>query len=201
MSAESDVKMVPGQVVVDAWDLCLDNPDRRPNPQANPNPDPNVSRRRALVHDFEDGLTINWDHDYPGGVILNGVKAIDGHGEGQNKKTEFKDTVNFNKTTEFKDTVNFRGDRVDCLTKLRFVASAVRWTEVSTENAEDLVIESKGGFGEPGKIMFKSPVRFQHTLALSKLLGPALVEIPDLVGEILSLRKRISDLEQKVQNL
>ncbi len=28
--------------------------------------------RRALVHDFNDGLTINWDKDYPGGVVING---------------------------------------------------------------------------------------------------------------------------------
>ncbi len=28
--------------------------------------------RRALVHDFADGLTVNWANDYPGGVTING---------------------------------------------------------------------------------------------------------------------------------
>ncbi|MEZ5259680.1 MAG: hypothetical protein R2705_23200 [Ilumatobacteraceae bacterium] len=29
--------------------------------------------RRALVHDHNDGLTLNWASDYPGGVTINGV--------------------------------------------------------------------------------------------------------------------------------
>ena len=32
--------------------------------------------RRALVHDQSDGLTINYNGDYPGGVTINGLKAI-----------------------------------------------------------------------------------------------------------------------------
>jgi hypothetical protein len=68
MSAQSDVKLVPGQVIVDALDLCLDSPDRRKE-QTNPH-------RRALVHDFDDGLTLNWDHDYPGGVKINHLREI-----------------------------------------------------------------------------------------------------------------------------
>ncbi len=36
------------------------------------------STRRALVHDYNDGLTINWLEDYPGGVTINGeVKCTD----------------------------------------------------------------------------------------------------------------------------
>jgi hypothetical protein len=190
MSAQSDVKLVSGQVIVDAWDLCLDSPDRRPNPQANPNPNPDSSRRRALVHDFDDGLTMNWDDDYPNGVTLKGVRVVEGHGQGANKKTEFKHSI------------DFRGNRVDCFTKLRFVASATQWAEISTENAKDLIIENKGGLGDPGKVVFKSAVQLS-TVSLSKALklptgAQTLVKIDDLVSEILSLRKRISDLEQKV---
>lgn len=44
-------------------DLMLDSPARRTNQSA---------FRRALVHDFRDGLTINWNGDYPGGVTING---------------------------------------------------------------------------------------------------------------------------------
>jgi hypothetical protein len=73
MSAASDVKLVPGQVVVDAWDFCLDSPDRRKD-QANPTAP--ASNRRALVHDFNDGLTMNWGQDYPGGVTINGVVNV-----------------------------------------------------------------------------------------------------------------------------
>jgi hypothetical protein len=32
--------------------------------------------RRALVHDFQDGLTINYNHDYPGGVTILDLKAV-----------------------------------------------------------------------------------------------------------------------------
>ncbi|EEW26860.1 hypothetical protein [Rhodobacter ferrooxidans] len=31
--------------------------------------------RRALVHDQSDGLTINFNNDYPGGVTINGLRA------------------------------------------------------------------------------------------------------------------------------
>jgi len=33
--------------------------------------------RRALVHDQNDGLTLNFNNDYPGGVTINGVRALD----------------------------------------------------------------------------------------------------------------------------
>ncbi len=69
MSANSDIRLQHGQVAVDAWDLCIDSPDRRKN---------ETSHRRALVHDFNDGLTVNWGNDYPGGVSLNCVKVING---------------------------------------------------------------------------------------------------------------------------
>ena len=50
-------------------DLHLNNPARRTG-----NGD-----RRALVHDFQDGLTINWANDYPGGVTVRGrVKCPQG---------------------------------------------------------------------------------------------------------------------------
>jgi hypothetical protein len=63
---DSDVQLLPGQVKAVAWDLCLDaGSDRRKPAGTSP-------YRRALVHDFEDGLTLNWDGDYPGGVTING---------------------------------------------------------------------------------------------------------------------------------
>ncbi|MBA4607148.1 hypothetical protein H1W00_01495 [Aeromicrobium sp. Marseille-Q0843] len=50
-----------------ANDLMLDATARRRT---------NTPFRRALVHDFDDGLTLNWDSDYPGGVSVNSCKQI-----------------------------------------------------------------------------------------------------------------------------
>ena len=63
----SDVKLQGEQVRVEAWDLVLDASDRRKTPAGD---------RRALVHDQGDALTLNWSHDYPGGVNLHGVRLI-----------------------------------------------------------------------------------------------------------------------------
>jgi hypothetical protein len=60
--AEADVFMAT------ASDVMIDNPARRKN---------NQPFRRAFVHDFEDGLTVNFAGDYPGGVTVNGAK-LDG---------------------------------------------------------------------------------------------------------------------------
>lgn len=49
-------------------DLMLDSPGRR---TAGGGP-----YRRALVHDQNDGLTLNFKRDYPGGVTLNAVTYI-----------------------------------------------------------------------------------------------------------------------------
>lgn len=63
----SDVKLQGEQVRVEAWDLVLDAADRRKSSEGD---------RRALVHDKGDALTLNWGHDYPGGVSLHGVRLI-----------------------------------------------------------------------------------------------------------------------------
>jgi hypothetical protein len=53
-----------------AADFMLDSPVRR---RGGPSP-----HRRALVHDFQDGLTINFAGDYPGGVTVTGNLAVTG---------------------------------------------------------------------------------------------------------------------------
>jgi hypothetical protein len=45
-------------------DLMIDSPGRRSD---------SGGHRRAMVHDYEDGLTVNWANDYPGGVRINQV--------------------------------------------------------------------------------------------------------------------------------
>jgi hypothetical protein len=65
---ETDIKLLQTAARIEAPDLELDaGSERRSNDQG---------RRRALVHDFHDGLTINWAGDYPGGVSLFGVRQI-----------------------------------------------------------------------------------------------------------------------------
>lgn len=51
-----------------ASDLLLDCPQRH-------RPD-RPGMRRALVHDQRDGLTINFNRDYPGGVTINDVVEL-----------------------------------------------------------------------------------------------------------------------------
>lgn len=58
--AESDVFKAT------ASDVMIDNPARRKTSSA---------FRRAFVHDFDDGLTINFAGDYPGGVTINSGKV------------------------------------------------------------------------------------------------------------------------------
>lgn len=54
-----------------ATDLMLDAPGRR---RGGTSP-----HRRALVHDFNDGLTLNYAGDYPGGVSVTGNAAVTGN--------------------------------------------------------------------------------------------------------------------------
>jgi hypothetical protein len=55
-------------------DFRLDDPARR-RPR-NPTERPQSPVRRALVHDVNDGLTLNYGADYPAGVTLHGVGLI-----------------------------------------------------------------------------------------------------------------------------
>lgn len=57
---------------VQGHDLLLDGPERRKT---------QTGFRRAMVHDQGDGLTINFNGDYPGGVAINGVRALEVTGE------------------------------------------------------------------------------------------------------------------------
>jgi hypothetical protein len=61
--AGDDVHAEGSVLKVTCFDVELDNAGRRRSGGAH---------RRALVHDFTDGLTLNWDNDYPGGVTING---------------------------------------------------------------------------------------------------------------------------------
>lgn len=68
--------VLEGRVVkVTAADFMLDSPERHKG---------GGPHRRALVHDQSDGLTVNFNGDYPGGITLNGVTSIIPHLEPSN---------------------------------------------------------------------------------------------------------------------
>jgi hypothetical protein len=56
-----------GVLKATATDLMLDSPSRRQR---------GGRLRRALVHDQADGLTVNFNNDYPGGVTINDVRKM-----------------------------------------------------------------------------------------------------------------------------
>jgi hypothetical protein len=63
---DDQVVTVQGSVLLcQTSDLVLDNEGRR-------GPKNRSASRRALVHDQRDGLTLNFNGDYPGGVTING---------------------------------------------------------------------------------------------------------------------------------
>ncbi len=74
---ESDIKLLKrGTVQIEgkelhlkAHDIKLDNLSRRKKGAS--------GHRRAMVHDNTDGLTINFNGDYPGGVTMNGNMKCD----------------------------------------------------------------------------------------------------------------------------
>jgi hypothetical protein len=70
VSFQAETVIVQGDVLdVQTYDVTLDHPVRRSRP---------TGVRRALVHDYSDGLTLNWDEDYPGGVTIKGGTTLDG---------------------------------------------------------------------------------------------------------------------------
>ncbi|MCW5519410.1 hypothetical protein J1N09_06150 [Aureitalea sp. L0-47] len=67
---ESDIKLLKrgtlqfegNELFIQAHDIKLDSPKRRQG----------SGHRRAMVHNTNDGLTINFNGDYPGGVTIKG---------------------------------------------------------------------------------------------------------------------------------
>ena len=130
----------------------------------------NTPYRRAFVHDFDDGLTVNWVNDYAGGVTINGVKKIEGHNSGPIKKTEFSDAVDFKAG-------------VDYHSQIRIIATAVFYTRLYMDPDHNLVIENKPMLGMPSKqTIFKTPVHFERPVKLSGVLQPEIREWRTHIG-------------------
>lgn len=69
LGAAEMVTVSANAVSVAVADCMLDAAGRR-GPQNRTRP------RRALVHDFADGLSLNFNHDYPGGVTVYGPMTV-----------------------------------------------------------------------------------------------------------------------------
>lgn len=86
----SDIKFVGNDVHIEGsvlkcttFDIELDNSGRRRS---------TAGKRRAFVHNFQDGLTLNWAGDYPGGITLNGQVNV-GHLAGTHLRLSHHDLM------------------------------------------------------------------------------------------------------------
>lgn len=76
----SDIRLVGEGILVTANDLMLDFVGRRSDSRTD-------GVRRALTHDHTDGLTLNWDRDYPGGVTILGTLTVPDRLSAENAET------------------------------------------------------------------------------------------------------------------
>lgn len=171
----SDIKFSnSNEVVVEAFtlkvnsaDLQMDFASRRKN---------NTPHRRAIVHDFNDGLTINWAEDYPGGVTINGevkITKISGSGGLLIKHTEIlldnsarRGTLNLNKPRRA-----FVHDSGDGLT--------LNWDR-----------------DYPGGVTINGDVKCPHNLIVQN--KDVLNLINTMEAKIVALESRIAILESKI---
>ena len=94
-------------VYIDGSDLHLTSSERRSSP----------GYRRALVHDVNDQLTVNYASDYPGGVEINGITKVlgsDVHLDCKERRNNNKPTSQFRRALvhDFSDklTLNYGAD-------------------------------------------------------------------------------------------
>lgn len=167
----SDIKFSDNEtVVVECFtlkttgpDIVLDNSGRRKN---------NTANRRAFVHDFNDGITVNWAEDYPGGITLNGPVAVNkltgtaltlkhwdlvldndsrrksATGSRRALVHDFNDGLTLNWAKDYPGGITMRGD-VKCTEKLSIsgtdILAAINLlkSKVATLEAKVAVLESK----------------------------------------------------------
>lgn len=167
----SDIKFSDSEtIVVECFtlkstgaDIVVDNSGRRKSTSG---------LRRALVHDFNDGLTLNWDEDYPGGITLKGPVAASKltgtvltlkhwdlvlDNDSRRKSTggtrralvhDFNDGLTINWAKDYPGGITMRGD-VNCTEKLSIsgtdILAAINLlkTKVATLEAKVAILESK----------------------------------------------------------
>ncbi len=133
MRSMSDIKFINNnEIEAECFSLKLTGADLKID--YSPRRENNSPNRRALVHDYNDGLTINWAGDYPGGITLNGDVKIskmsgthlrihhhDLHLDNENRRNsssgsrralvhDFNDGLTINWANDYPAGVTIRGD-------------------------------------------------------------------------------------------
>ncbi|MGY6519480.1 MAG: hypothetical protein ACXIUZ_12295 [Lysobacteraceae bacterium] len=200
-------------------DLHLDHPARRSR---------TAGHRRALVHDFQDGLTLNWQGDYPGGITLAGnilkVTGFDIEFDNAGRRStaggkrrafvhDFQDGLTINWAGDYPGGVTIRGEvkLPQSLTTPRINGSILRLGHHSlhlihearksntSNNRRALVHDTSDGltinFAQdyPGGVTIRGPVRIPGSLTIGTKDLMALFE--EMQAEIDQLRQRLDALE------
>ena len=168
-----DIKFVDNSVVIEGWtrltypDLKIDYEPRRSN---------SAGYRRALVHDFQDGLTVNWAEDYPGGVTIRGQV----------------------KTPQELHVGNLKGSHLRCSHHdLHLDNESRRSTDAGARRA--LVHDFQDGLtinwasDYPGGVTIRGDVKIPGTITLAGVDVGA--TIADLTEKLAELQARIEELE------
>lgn len=134
-----DWLVVEGAVLkATATDFMLDSPQRRGAGGG--------AYRRALVHDFQDGLTINYNGDYPGGVTVAGNLAVNGEVKASGMDLHAAVTSlqsSLNSLEVGSSNVAYRLDNIEktlaALVELAGAAVVPRWTtKTEVEEGDDM---------------------------------------------------------------
>lgn len=205
----SDIKFVGEDIHVEGnvqrvtcFDIELDNAGRRSN---------NRGKRRAFVHDFQDGLTLNWDRDYPGGVTINGdVKMPQGATVATLSGTALRCThhtllLDHAAHRPGLPVLTKRSAAVRSKATLTGVASSVSAAQIGStalvtklgqrralmhDTGDGLTLNVDGDY--PGGVTIRGTVRLPETL---------LVKNQDLLQLVTDLQAKVAALEARVATL
>lgn len=147
---------------VEATDLILDSPGRHTG-GTGPN-------RRASIHDQNDGLTVNFNGDYPGGVAVNGR------------------TINLNGPSGALIRLDGSGDRRDQVTlHASFISPDTLQAYGNSAGDIKFTFQNPGDFDQDGN---QRTPDFPETVSLGALLV-------QLRNKISVLQFRVTQLESK----
>ena len=193
---ESDIKLknnglteVEGRrLKVSGHDLELDHKVRRSSRNR-------TKPRRAMVHDFEDGLTLNWANDYPGGVTINNGKIVNTTLEG---KTEAKGSLTVEGELKTKETIKAaKGIVVERGTGIHVKGTA---TFDSKCTAKDIRLSGLGYDERRGRRVNSGPLS-NPNINIPGQTTVVIREPKSLVKVIKDMQKKIDKLEQRVREL
>jgi hypothetical protein len=205
----SDIRFVGEDIHVEGnihrvtcFDVGLDNVGRRKN---------NSGKRRALVHDFQDGLTLNWGRDYPGCVSVNGDIKMP---HGATVATLFGTVLKCTHHTLQLDHAAHRSGLPVLTKRAAAVRSKAPLTSVAVSVATSQVASAAviGKLGKRRALMhdtgdgltvnvdgaYPSGVTIRGTVKLPEAL---LVKIQDLMKLITDLQSKVAALEARVATL